>query len=290
METLDQLIKKAEKVRQENFPPSISFAYPNKTTPISLTGTSCSLNCAHCGGHYLEHMIPWEKGEATLEKRNSTSCLVSGGCDGAGKVPLATKLEFLSRLKEKRYKINSHAGLISSEEIEAIAQYVNVVSFDFVSDQETISEVYNLPHTVEDYINCYKNLQAKTTVFPHICLGLKGGEIKGEYRTLEILEELGVSGLVFIVFIPTKGTTYQDRQPPNLEEVGKCLATARIKFPKIPIYLGCMRPKGKYRGDLDLLAVKCGVNRIVIPSPPAVNYVKDLGWRIEREEECCVLW
>jgi len=289
MEKLENLLKKAWEIRQENFSSIISFAYPNKTTPLTLTGTSCSLNCAHCGGHYLEHMIPWQNAEEVLAKRGATSCLISGGCDGQGKVPLAIQSEFLARLKQKNYRLNSHVGLVNKEEIEEISKYVDTVSFDFVADAQTIKEVYNLSHTIDDYIQCYKNLYAQTTVFPHICIGLKGGEIKGEYETLEILEQLGVKGLVFIVFIPTKGTAYANCQPPSLEEVARVLATARIKFPHIPIYLGCMRPKGRYRGELDLLAVKSGINKIVIPSPPAVKYVQQLGWQIEKGEECCVL-
>jgi len=288
MSSLEDLMKKAWQVRKVNFPASIYFAYPNNTTPITLTGKSCDLDCAHCGGHYLEHMVDMNEAEEVLKKRESSSCLLSGGCDYKGTVPLAEQIKFLERLKGA-YRLNSHLGLASKEEIEAVSQYVDVVSFDFVSDEETIKEVYNLPHTVQDYIDCYQALKERTTVFPHICIGLKGGEVKGEYQTLELLEEIGATALVFIVFIPTKGTAYADRQPPALEEVGKVLATARIKFPNIPIYLGCMRPKGRYRGELDLLAVQCGVNKIVIPAPPAVKYVEDLGWEIVRGKECCVL-
>lgn len=289
MSALEELMKKAWQARTANFPPSIYFAYPNNTTPITLTGKSCDLDCAHCGGHYLEHMVSMEDAEETLKKKGSHSCLISGGCDHKGTVPLSEQIDFLEKLKKDNYRLNSHIGLASQEEIEGISKHVDVVSFDFVSDEETIREVYNLPHTAEDYINCYKALKEKTTVFPHICIGLKGGEIKGEYKTLEILEELGADALVFIVFIPTKGTAYANRQAPDLEEVGKVLATARIKFPHIPIFLGCMRPKGSYRGQLDLLAVKCGVNKIVIPAPSAVNYVEQLGWEIIRGQECCAL-
>lgn len=288
MDSLEKIMHRAWQVRTENFPASIYFAYPNSTTPITLTGQSCDLDCAHCGGHYLEHMTPMEEAEEVLKKKGSQSCLISGGCDHKGTVPLAEQIKFLEKLKGE-YRLNSHLGLATQEEIEEVSKHVDVVSFDFVSDEETIREVYNLPHTAQDYIDCYKALREKTTVFPHICIGLKGGEIKGEYRTLEILEEIGAEALVFIVFIPTKGTRYANKQAPDLEEVGKLLATARIKFPNIPIYLGCMRPKGRYRGELDLLAVKCGVNKIVIPAPTAVRYVEELGWEIVRGQECCVL-
>ncbi|MGM9572326.1 MAG: radical SAM protein [bacterium] len=289
MKSLAELKKQAWEIREANFSNQITFAYPNKTVPISFTGSECSLNCAHCGGHYLSNMVPLDKAKAVLKARGATSCLLSGGCENNGVVPLSKQLDFIHSLKGK-YRLNTHLGLAKSEEIKQICSLVDLVSFDIVVDQETISEVYHLPYTVEDYKHTYTLLQKEAkSVVPHICIGLKGGEIKGEYQTLELLKELGAKKIVFIVFIPTKGTTYENRKPPELEEVGRVLATARIEFPDIPIYLGCMRPAGKYRGQLDLLAVQCGLNKIVIPTPPAVNYAKEKNLTIIREEECCAL-
>lgn len=289
METIAALKQKAWQVRKENFADEIFFAYPNKTIPVSFTGSECSLNCAHCGGHYLSNMVPLEQAQAILEKRQATSCLLSGGCENNGVVPLAKQLAFIASLQGK-YKLNTHLGLADETQIKAISRLVDLVSFDFVTDQATIEEVYHLPYTAEDYIRTYQLLKQETKqVVPHICVGLKGGEISGEYQTLEILKKLGAEKLVFIVFIPTKGTTYANRQPPLLEAVAKFFATARMMFADIPLYLGCMRPTGKYRSQLDLLAVECGFNKIVIPTPPAVKYAEQMGLMINKEEECCAL-
>lgn len=279
-------IQKAREIREAHFPGQIFFATPRATTVITTTGKNCDLNCAHCGGKYLEHMTPVEEAEAEIARNGATSCLLSGGCTHHGQV--AMNLDPLKSVVEG-LKVNSHLGLISEAEMQSIAPFVDCVSFDFLVDDVTIQEVYHLDKTGEDYIQTYQMLRKYAKVMPHICIGLKGGEIRGEFAALDVLAELGVDGLVFIVFIPTKGTEFADRQPPAIEEVLEVLLYAREKFPTVPIHLGCMRPKGRYRAELDYYAVEAGVNKLVNPTPPAVARAMELGYEIIRESECCVL-
>lgn len=281
---MDDRIQEAWRVRQANFPPTIGFDYPLRTLAVSLTGTDCELDCAHCGGHYLKSMVPvWR-----ANPQGAESCLVSGGCDTRGRVPVTSHLDEVSRLRAGRI-MNWHVGLIGQAEAEVIAPYVDVISFDFVGDDETIREVYGLEAGVGDYVAAYELLRSYATVVPHITVGLKGGRIAGEYEALDILEELGLEALTFIVFIPTPGTQYSDREPPRPEEVVDLLVEARLRFPGVPIQLGCMRPRGKYRDRLDPLAVRAGVNVIVSPSRRAVTVAEKLGLMVERREECCAV-
>ena len=281
---MDDRIQEAWRVRQANFPPTIGFDYPLRTLAVSLTGTDCELDCAHCGGHYLKSMVPvWR-----ANPQGAESCLVSGGCDTKGRVPVTSHLDEVSRLRAGRI-MNWHVGLIGQAEAEVIAPYVDVISFDFVGDDETIREVYGLEAGVGDYVAAYELLRSYATVVPHITVGLKGGRIAGEYEALDILEELGLEALTFIVFIPTPGTQYSDREPPRAEEVVDLLVEARLRFPGVPIQLGCMRPRGKYRDRLDPLAVRAGVNVIVSPSRRAVTVAEKLGLMVERREECCAV-
>jgi len=67
------------------------------------------------------------------------------------------------------------------------------------------------------------------------------------------------------------------------------LAEARFRFPDVPLYLGCMRPKGGYRHELDPLAVRAGLNVLVSPSRPARQMAADLGLATRESRECCVL-
>lgn len=281
---MDDRIQEAWRVRQANFPPTIGFDYPLRTLAVSLTGTDCELDCAHCGGHYLKSMVPvWR-----ANPQGAESCLVSGGCDTKGRVPVTSHLDEVSRLRAGRI-MNWHVGLIGQAEAEVIAPYVDVISFDFVGDDETIREVYGLEAGVGDYVAAYELLRSYATVVPHITVGLKGGRIAGEYEAVDILEELGLEALTFIVFIPTPGTQYSDREPPRAEEVVDLLVEARLRFPGVPIQLGCMRPRGKYRDRLDPLAVRAGVNVIVSPSRGAVTVAEKLGLMVERREECCAV-
>jgi uncharacterized radical SAM superfamily protein len=281
---MDHRLERAWRVRQANFPPMIGFDYPLSTLVVSLTGTDCELDCAHCGGHYLKSMVPiWR-----ADPQGATSCLISGGCDSRGRVPVASYLDEIEEIRPGRI-MNWHVGLIGRDEAEAIAPYVDIISFDFVGDDNTIREVYGLDCGVEEYVATYRLLRSYATVLPHVTVGLKEGIIAGEYAVLDILEELGVEGLTFIVFIPTPGTRYADREPPPVEEVVELLAEARLRFPTVPIHLGCMRPRGEYRDRLDPLAVRAGVNVIVSPARNAVALAQELGLEVDRREECCAV-
>ena len=179
--------------------------------------------------------------------------------------------------------------MIEGAEIGEIAKIADCVSFDFVGDDETINEVFGIHRTVNDYVQCYTALRQQVKVMPHICIGLHGGEIRGEYRAVELLQEIGVDALTFIIFTPTRGTRYAECLPPQMEEVVKLLTWARQVCPSIPIHLGCMRPGGRYRSEIDQWAVKIGMDTIVNPTPKAVALAKELGMSIVRQEECCVL-
>jgi len=280
----DRRLERAWQVRLAHFPMEIEFDNPVDTAVISLTGVQCALDCAHCGGHYLRGMQPiWQ---ARVE--GATSCLISGGCDALGRVPVTAHLDRIKAIRQGRV-MNWHVGLIGEKEIRTIAPYVDVISFDFVGDDETIREVYGLDLTVEDYVQSYQLLRQHARVLPHITIGLRGGKIGHEHRALEILEELGLEGLVLIVFIPTAGTRYADRQPPEIGQVVDILVQARLRFPDKLLYLGCMRPRGRYRIELDPLAVRAGVNAIVNPAREAVRLAEELGLAIKRGQECCVI-
>jgi len=283
-----ELIERAWAVRRENFPPVIRFDLPRKTAAVSLTGPECALDCAHCGGNYLKAMTPIDRAFHRLGQTGAASCLISGGCNREGAVDFRDWMDHL-RLLRKKARINIHAGLVKDEDMEALAQVADCVSFDFVADDETIREVYGLSRTAEDYIRIYRKLQTRVKVLPHICIGLKGGEISGEYKALKALRDLGAEGLVFIIFMPTPGTRYADRKPPALKDIVRILATARVEFPHIPIHLGCMRPKGSLRAEIDDYAVRCGVNKLVMPTPRGETRARELGLTITYGEECCVL-
>ena len=284
MTELDDKLTRAWAVRRARFPDEITWSYPLDTALLSLTGGQCALDCAHCGGHYLGGMRPvWE-----AEPDGTTSCLISGGCDPSGRVPVLAHLERVREWRQGR-TMNWHVGFVTEGEMERIAPLVDVVSFDFVGDDETIREVYGLDHTVDEYVRTYRLLRRYAKTLPHVTIGLRGGELGHELPALERLQELGVDGLVLLVFIPTPGTRYAERRPPAPAVAADLLAEARLRFPDVPIYLGCMRPKGSYRNELDPLAVRAGLNVVVSPSRPARDLAAELGLAERQIRECCVL-
>jgi uncharacterized radical SAM superfamily protein len=284
MSDLDAKLARAWTARRAHFPDEITWSYPLDTAVLSLTGEQCALDCAHCGGHYLGGMRPiWE-----VEPDGSTSCLISGGCDPSGRVPVLVHQNRVRAWRQGR-TMNWHVGFVSEAEMEAIAPLVDVVSFDFVGDDATVREVYGTDRTVDDYVETYRLLRRHARTLPHVTIGLRGGALGHELPAFELLQDLSADGLVILVFIPTPGTRYADRQPPSPAAVADLLAEARLHFPSIPLYLGCMRPKGSYRDQLDPLAVQAGFNVVVSPSRPARQLAVGLGLTTHQIRECCVL-
>lgn len=282
---LETLLERAWQTRLEHSARVIQFDCPLDTAVISLTGAHCALDCAHCGRHYLQQMIPiWE----AVERVSATtpSLLISGGCDAQGRVPVLPHLAEVAALRPGR-QLNWHVGLIGEAEAQAIAPYADVISLDFVGDDETIHQVYGLDKTVADYVASYQLLRAHARVVPHVTIGLRGGELGHERPALARLAQLGLDALVFLVFMPTPGSRYANRQPPDAAQAATILAQARLCFPDKPIYLGCMRPKGRYRDELDPLAIRAGVNKIVSPARPAERLAERLGLAVTRGRQCC---
>ncbi|MHB0856062.1 MAG: radical SAM protein [Anaerolineae bacterium] len=277
--------RQAWQVRAAYHAASVRFDRPAHTLPVSLTGGACSLNCAHCGGHYLKHMQPiW-----AMHPGEATSCLISGGCDPHGRVPVGNHLETVRALKDDGRRLNWHVGLIDEDTMRTIAPLVDLVSFDVVGDAETAREVYGLELTLDDYMRTFDMLRRHAPVVPHITVGLRGGRLSGERLALQALAAREVPTLVLIVLIPTEGTAYAHCAPPSLDEVADIMLLARTTMPRTRLYLGCMRPHGAYRQALDDLALRAGANVLVNPTLRAERVAADLGLDVEWGDECCAL-
>ncbi|MBO3803657.1 MAG: radical SAM protein [Candidatus Brockarchaeota archaeon] len=256
----------------------IEFVYPTKTAEVSVTGKECALRCPHCNAVYLRN----------LDRKGAKSCLVTGGCNRDGEVPLVEHLGTLRTLS-RRYKLVVHTGLIREESVKAISPFVHVASFNLLCDDDTIREVYGLEKSVDDYVESYRALRRHVRVVPHVTIGLKKGKVAGERKAIEVLDSLGADAVVFNILIPTPGTPYASLEPPSLSEVAGILKEAKEKLRKTSIFLGCMRPKGEYRKRIDLIAVQLGIDRIVVPSRNAVRFAEENGFKVARREECCAI-
>lgn len=285
----------------------IFFFYPSgRTIAMSLTGTYCELKCKHCNAQYLKGMLTKEQTLKAIESRPGyyKSVLVSGGSTKEGKVPVVQNLRFIKKLYKMGLKLNFHTGLLERDEILKIKPYASRISFDFIYDDEVIKNVYGLTEkTKEDYEKTYllmrrlvggrienKEGYPSSKVVPHYTIGLNCGKItKGDFDTISELAYLKPTLLVIDVFIPTKGTPFENCPPPPLEGVREILDKARRRLTRTTMFLGCMRPFGEYREKLDLMAYELGVKGFVKPSRPLIEKVKNSGEKIVIKEECCAL-
>jgi uncharacterized radical SAM superfamily protein len=279
--------------RIELFGADIEF-FNEPFTPISLTGTQCALKCKHCDSHYLHHMLDGSSGrlypEALfLARAGAHGILLSGGSAADGSVPTYLQEENILKIKkETNLKISAHTGIVDRSQADVLSNYLDMALVDVIGDDETIHDILGLDASAKDYENTLEYLTcAGIPLAPHIIVGLYNGELKGEFRALEMVRKFKPGVVVIVVFIPTKGTALGGINPPKIESVVKVITKAREIF-DVPLSLSCVRPGGLYRSTLDMYAILSGINRIAVPSRKAYSISRELGLDIiEIPKMCC---
>jgi uncharacterized radical SAM superfamily protein len=263
---------------------------------ISLTGTSCALNCDHCHRRLLEEMIPAVEPDRLkavcrqLDERGNTGVLLSGGSDMLGALPWAKFLESIQWVKRHtRLKLTIHTGLIDEETALALEEVgIDEVLIDVIGSEETLRQVYHLQQDLGVMESSLEALAGtKIPLIPHIVFGLHYGKIKGEMRALEMVAKHPITTLVIVVLKPMRETPMDGVRPPEPEDVARFVAAARLRLPQIPISLSCGRPLGHHRAQTDILALEAGVNRIAMPAEEAVEKARDMGLETEFHKTCC---
>jgi len=309
-ETFKEALNLCQKVFQNNFKGKIrfyapSFAYYKSKhfssssvafPSISVTGSFCALKCKHCEGKVLRTMYsastPQELYElcVDLKKQGALGCLISGGCLPNGSVPIKKFIDVITRIKrELGLFLAVHTGLVDPSLARSLKEAgVDCAMLDVIGSDQTIREIYRLKVSVRDFENSLRNLrEAEVPVVPHVLVGLHYGKLKGELEALKMIAKYSPSALVIIAFTPIKGTAMERVAPPSPGQIARVLAVARLMFPRTPIALGCMRPKGEHRVKTDSLAVKAGVNAIAFPSEKAVKLAESLGYEVVFSSLCC---
>ena len=274
--------------------------YANKRypffVPVSVTGKKCRLKCEHCRGIILESMYEAQSPDALyrlalrLKERGCKGLLVSGGAGTDGSVPLTEFAPVMAQLKsELGFRMAVHTGLVDEEMADALSEAcIDSAMVDIIGSDETIREVYHLKASVADYENSLKNLVDRNVkVAPHVVVGLHYGRIMGEYEALEIISRYSIAALVLVMLTPMCNTPMVDVVPPGIEEMKGIFAAARDMFPSTPILLGCARPAGKYRLQLDKMALDMGINGIAYPAEGVVQYASEKGLTPVFSEYCC---
>jgi len=264
-----------------------------KFPSISVTGEYCYLNCAHCGRHYLKGMLKVTRKSLLercmeMEKEGYTGCLLSGGMDSRLKVPLDKFKDEIKAIKEKtKLKINAHVGFVDESDLEWL-KYIDVVSLDFVGDNEVIKRVYKIDKKVEDYLRVLDLLTENgIRVAPHITIGLDFGKVHWEFKAIDILVNYPIDVLVLDVLIPTPGTEMANVPKVPVDEAIRVVKYAREKFSG-ELSIGCMRPFGEWRVKFDREAILAGVDRITNPPRKIIEWAKKIR-DVEIIYECCVM-
>jgi hypothetical protein len=301
----------AWRVRGDNFEPEINFYVPAIKrfetdeiknsgrpvfSPVSITGSQCSLNCDHCEGRLLRHMHYARTPDELLDlgrKLQGKGCkgmLVTGGSMSNGQVPLINFCPAMKQLKDDLgLTIAVHTGLVDEELADGLAHAgVDRAMIDIMGDRETIRGVYHLDASVEDFGDSLRRMAERgLQVTPHMVIGLHFGEVRGEARALELISRHPVHSLVLVVINPLTGTPMEGVTPPSPREAGRLFAAVRRLLPATPLILGCARPGGEHKMETDKYALEAGFNGIAYPAQGIVSLAREKGLRAVVSEYCC---
>jgi uncharacterized radical SAM superfamily protein len=265
---------------------------------ISLTGSSCALQCDHCQGRILASMAPVPgPGRlfdlcARLAARGTRGVLVSGGSDRQGRVPHVLYREELHRVREELgLAVLVHTGLVDEAMAEALAAAgVDGALVDVIGHDATIREVYHLDASVAAFDRSLALLEAHgVPAAPHIVMGLHHGRFLGEEVALELVAAHRAAALVLVALMPVLGTPMWGSPAVH---TGECVAfarQARERLPLLPMVLGCARPAGEAKAALDRAAIDAGFDGIAFPAEGTVEYARERGLAPRFHETCCGL-
>ena len=303
MPELNRMLKQARDMTWQRFGKRITFYLPGifsyngftgKYPAISITGTRCDLQCDHCNGRILESMVPACTPESLLEQclyladNKNQGVLISGGCDGRGRLPWNTFAPAIRKIKDHtELYVSVHSGLVNYDTALALKDAgVDQVLIDVIGDDETFRKIYHVPFGVSRIISAIESLKkAALSVIPHIVCGLDYGEMKGEKKAVGIISQFDVEQVVIVSLMGIPNTPIWGSRPPEPSAVAEIIAEARFKMPETELALGCARQRGNAR--LEMLAIDAGVNRIALPSDEAIERAKAYGMEIRYQRTCC---
>lgn len=265
---------------------------------VSLTGKTCNLGCDHCAGRLLETMLPAESPDELIElgrklkSQGQHGFLLSGGSDGEGRLPWGKFIPAIERLiQETGLTVTAHVARIDAAIARSLKNAgVRQALIDVVGAEETARQVLHLSDGLRAQEETMAALaEVGLEVVPHIILGLHQGRLLGEERALRLVAELNTKRVVLVVLMPLRRTLFDGLEPPAVENVARFMVLAREILPAQAHHLGCARPRGRYRAELDALAVEAGINVLAIPSDAALDKARELGVEISQIDTCCSL-
>ena len=308
----DQVDFAAMALRREHFDDRVVFHAPGlkryetseydchnaeEFVAVSVTGEACALSCEHCKTGVLKGMTDLTASSGSLydlcsrlHDQGAKGILISGGSDRRGRVPLKKHIPDMVRISQKlKMVIRVHAGLPDEETCAALGDVgIDGAMIDVIGDNRTIREVYHLKCGVDEYEAVLERLERYgVPCVPHIIMGLHWGEMMGEEYALEMISRHQLKALVLVILMPLSGTPMVSVKPPSIEEISEFFCLARKTVPQKPVMLGCARPLGRMKEQIDRAAINAGLNGIAYPADGIVEYAKKCGLKPEFINACC---
>jgi len=269
----------------------------NAWPAVSITGSECKLQCDHCKAAILEPMIPaktpedlWRLVNGMVET-GTQGMLLTGGSNHRNEVEYDKYYSTIRRIKDEfpQFKIAMHTALVDENIALSMEQSgIDAAMMDVIGAQETITQVYHLKRTEEDFektLECLVNTNMK--VVPHIVIGLHYGKLLGEWNALEMLKRHTPDAVVLVVVMPQYAPAKRPFITPDTDEVGSFFLDSRIALPETPLLLGCARPAGIAKMKIDAYAVMAGMSGIAHPADGAVELAARLEKKVKVTPSCC---
>ncbi|MCW5576898.1 MAG: hypothetical protein KIT13_12455 [Burkholderiales bacterium] len=264
---------------------------------VSITGGDCALACDHCKAKILEPMIPARTPEALWRVVNeqiaagAQGMLLTGGSNHRNEVEYDAYYPVVRRIKDAfpAFRIALHTALVDRDIAQRMeAAGIDAAMMDVIGAQDTISQVYHLKRSVADFERSLECLTATAMkCVPHIVIGLHYGRMLGEWEALEIVARHKPAALVLVVVMPFYAPAQRPFATPDARQVGRFFADARKRLPDVPLLLGCARPAGRVKAEIDSYAVMAGLNGIAHPADGVVELALRLGRDVRVTPACC---
>jgi uncharacterized radical SAM superfamily protein len=217
--------------------------------------------------------------------------LLTGGSNRRNEVVYAPYFDVIRRIKDTfpDFRIAAHTGLVDRGAARRLAESgIDVAMLDIIGAQDTLARVYHLKRPVADFEASLAHLAATgIRVVPHVVIGLHYGRLLGEWRALEMIAPYAPAAVVLVVAMPFYASAARPFRVPPGGEVGSFFLDARRSLPDIPLLLGCARPPGWAKAEIDAYGVMAGLDGIAHPAEGTVELARKLGREVRLSAGCC---
>ncbi|WP_018946874.1 MULTISPECIES: radical SAM protein [unclassified Thioalkalivibrio] len=264
---------------------------------MSITGGDCKLACDHCKARILEPMIPvrspedlWREVNQVIES-GAQGMLLTGGSNHRNEVEYGPYYSTIRRIKDEfpDFRIAMHTALVDDDIALSMEQAgIDAAMMDVIGAQDTITQVYHLRRSVDDFEQTLESLvKTNMKVVPHIVVGLHYGKLLGEWNALEMLARHLPDAVVLVVVMPFYAPASRPFETPDVHAVGRFFHDARERLGDTPLLLGCARPPGEAKSQIDSYAVMAGLSGIAHPAEGVVELAARLGKNVRVTPACC---